>query len=636
MAFFLFAGVLTFLSVGSYLFKQGFQDLVADVREVAETSAVELRSRPATAAAAWLEQRRGAAASRLPGLSMALVPVDRPGGEDVPREDGRIAVGPWTHLDALPTLPSWAGEGSRGVLLAYRPDGDDGETTLVIRAVSPVGGQGREAAVIVDLPVAGAIAERLRESTGVEFASGDVVAIGDVDVQPAGGGVASASDLDPPPAPASSLVLNWVTFFDFTDWESGRTGQLGLSTRVSLVDIYQRVSAAQSLLGNVSVGDLFLVALGVIATMFLIIEFAALVMGFTLARSITGAVHALFLGTQRVRRGDFTYRIPIRNRDQLGELAESFNSMTANMEGLLQQAAEKRRLEEELRIARQIQMTLLPRGSLSMSGVAVTALCVPAREVGGDYYDFFRLSDHRVGFLVADVSGKGVSAALYMAELKGLVLSLCEIHQSPRELLIEANRMITGNLGTSSFITMTYAVLDLQARTFTHARAGHTPLIHVPDATAASGGARMLMPDGMVLGLGLPGIGAIFDGMLEESCIPIATGDIFVLYTDGITEAMNAESDLFGEDRLSRIVEEHGHLQSEELRERIVREVESFVDGSEQHDDMTMVLLKIEEGAPAAEGGQPASSMAAPEFGGGAGVASTPGVRVESDGPERL
>ena len=121
--------------------------------------------------------------------------------------------------------------------------------------------------------------------------------------------------------------------------------------------------------------------------------------------------------------------------DQLGELSVSFNSMTASIEDLLRQAAEKKRLEEELRIAREIQMSLLPQGPLEMPGLSVTALCVPAREVGGDYYDFFRLGDRQLGVLIADVSGKGTSAALYMAELKGLMLSLSQIHRSPRALL---------------------------------------------------------------------------------------------------------------------------------------------------------------------------------------------------------
>jgi hypothetical protein len=230
--------------------------------------------------------------------------------------------------------------------------------------------------------------------------------------------------------------------------------------------------------------------------------------------------------------------------------------MTASIEDLLRQAAEKKRLEEELRIAHEIQMSLLPQGPLLMEGLSVTALCVPAREVGGDYYDFLPLGDQRVGVLIADVSGKGTSAALYMAELKGLVLSLSEIHTSPRDLLIAANRIIAHHLDARSFITMTYAIIDLRARTMTYARAGHTPLIYVP-GVCAQGTPRqvqILVPDGMVVGLKLDN-GEMFARHLVEETIALQPGDLYLLFTDGISEAMNARDDLFGETRLGQLVE---------------------------------------------------------------------------------
>ena len=302
------------------------------------------------------------------------------------------------------------------------------------------------------------------------------------------------------------------------------------------------------------------------------------------------------MGTQRVRQGDFAHRIAVMTRDQLGMLAESFNSMTTSVEDLLQEAAEKKRLEGELRIAREIQMSLLPTGPVTMPGLAVTALSVPAREVGGDYYDFVELGARRLAILVADVSGKGTSAAFYMAELMGLILSLSRIYQSPKQLLIEVNRIISANIDPRSFITMTYAVLDLEAGAFTYARAGHTPVIYVPAGRLGQREAQVLTPDGLVLGLQLEGIEKKFADLLEECSLPVAGGDLLVLFTDGITEAMNERGDLFGESRLSRLIEEHGHLPSEELRERIVQDVEAFVGPADQHDDMTMVVLKIEDG----------------------------------------
>jgi sigma-B regulation protein RsbU (phosphoserine phosphatase) len=244
-------------------------------------------------------------------------------------------------------------------------------------------------------------------------------------------------------------------------------------------------------------------------------------------------------------------------------------------------------------------MSLLPRGPIDVPGLAITALCVPAREVGGDYYDFFRLPQNRLGVLIADVSGKGTSAALYMAELKGLVLSLSQIYFSPRQLLVEVNRIISENLDSRSFITMTYAVLDLDQGFMTFARAGHTPMIHLPARSVETQAARVLVPSGMVVGLRIDGAAEKFEALLEEDRVDLRNGDVIVLYTDGITEAMNPEADLFGDSRLSRIVEEHGHLDSSELRERILREIEAFVGSADQHDDMTMILLKVEHAAAA-------------------------------------
>jgi serine phosphatase RsbU (regulator of sigma subunit) len=269
--------------------------------------------------------------------------------------------------------------------------------------------------------------------------------------------------------------------------------------------------------------------------------------------------------------------------------------MTSSIEDLLQQKAEKERMAQELKTARAIQMSLLPQGPLRMPGLSVTALCVPAREVGGDYYDFLPLDADRLGILIADVSGKGTSAALYMAELKGLMLSLSERHTSPRTLLIEANRIISQHLDSRSFITMTYAVVDLQARTLTYARAGHCPLIYLPAPNGAGPRpVQILAPDGLVLGLKIDN-GEMFERLLQEDTVALAPGDLFVLFTDGMSEAMNPADECFGETRLGELVRDHGHLPSEELRERILREIRAFVGTASQHDDMTMLLLKIDD-----------------------------------------
>jgi phosphoserine phosphatase RsbU/P len=598
IGFFLVGGWLMFLNVTVYLFKDGYDDLIEEVRVMAQSSALEIGRGPRISdAASILARRRTNAQQRYPELSLALVPTYPPGETGERGAPGSITSGPWRHVAPPDVIPAWVMKQREfaGTLAVSPPDAPD-EPELLIRAAMPVGpAPAARYAVVVDLPVDQEVVEKLRDKTGIRA--------GDVTVRsghPLVGRLRSAATAffrreTQPDDRAWSFTRGNVIVLDYHDWRNGETARAHVSLNVRLRDLYTRISSAQPRTGPLNFGEIVLVILFVVAVLFLIIQIVALIMGFALARSITGAVHELFMGTERVRQGDFTHRITIKAQDQLGELATSFNEMTGSIEQLLQTEAEKKRLEEELRIARQIQMSLLPPGPLIVPGMEVAALCVPAREVGGDYYDFLALSEGRVGVLIADVSGKGTSAALYMAELKGLVLALSQIYQSPRDLLIEVNRILSDNLDSRSFITMTYAVIDLNAGTMTSARAGHTPMIYLPASGKNPGSAQVVAPSGMVVGLRLEGVQEKFVELLEEHTLRIAPGDVFVLYTDGVTEAMNADSDLFGEGRLGRLVEEHGHLESSELRERILRDVEAFVDGADQHDDMTMILIKIEE-----------------------------------------
>jgi phosphoserine phosphatase RsbU/P len=608
VAFFLFATLLMFFHVSGYLFKRGIDDVVRDARMVAETTALEVeRERGAETLPAVLDRRVADHQRRYEGLSVALVPVER--AERGPRVPA-LAAGAWRHLDPPGRVPAWIGrEGFEGlVALDERRKGVD--AVLLVRAVVYPSVPSPGYAVVVDMPVDAGVAAEIREATGVELLGVDWRSPARDAERPTSPRRPVAPLAERRGAGGDRWARDWVIFLAVRDWSTGQQGTSSTSVRVSAREIYERMALAQSRIGSVNIGDLFMMVLVFIAVLFLLIEAVALIMGFALAKSITGSVHQLFEGTRRVSAGDFTHRIRIQTRDQLGDLAGSFNEMAASIESLLRETEEKKRLEEELRIAREIQMSLLPSGPLRMPGLALTALCVPAREVGGDYYDFFPLSETSVGLLIADVAGKGTSAALYMAELKGLMLSLSAIHRSPKQLLSEVNRILSAHLDSRSFITMTYAVVDLAARTFTYARAGHTPLIHLRGGDGRRE-ARLLAPDGLVLGLRIDGIAEKFDALLKEVTIPLESGAVFVLYTDGITEAMDSRADLFGEERLQRIIEQHGHLPSDQLRERILREVEAFVGGADQHDDMTMILMKVEEPAPAVLAGSLAAARLA-------------------------
>ena len=177
-----------------------------------------------------------------------------------------------------------------------------------------------------------------------------------------------------------------------------------------------------------------------------------------------------------------------------------------------------------------------------------------------------------------------------MSELKGLMLALSHTERSPRQLLRTVNHLLSEHLDNRSFITATYAVIDLEAMTLTYSRAGHTPLI-----VAADGVAHVLIPDGMVLGLRIPGAADRFDAILEEHCRRLVAGDLIVLYTDGITEAMNPSGDFFGDDALTRLLASATDRDAAAVRERVVRDVRAFVGDAEPHDDMTMVVIKVED-----------------------------------------
>ncbi len=599
ITFGLVSGLMLFGSVSQYIVTTRMRTAVEQAQFLARTCAIELARLSGEAdVEAFLERKQAALATRYPGASLAMVPVGRscPAAEAPavasPLRPSRMAsAGPWPHLEPPREIPAWVACVGFAGLVAYevpRGAGVDAQTQLAIRAAVFADGKTPRFAVVLDLPVDESTAARMREETGIELRD---ISATDPPPPPSRDGARLVALSSGDAAQQRRLQPSWVAMLDFSDWASGRTGQATLSIGMSIGEIYNRLSPAR--LGQMSFGQLLIIVLIVVGILFLFIQFVALIFGLALARSITGSIHELFVGTVQVQKGDFSHKIEVKARDQLGELANSFNTMTSRLTSLLAEMAEKKRLEEELRIARDIQMSLLPQGPLRMPGLQMTAHCSPAREVGGDYYDFFAIDDRRVGILIADVSGKGTSAALYMAELKGLMLSLTQIHTSPRELMVAANRIIADNLDARSFITMTYAVLDMSTRTMTYARAGHTPLIHLT-GRGLGRRARILIPDGMVLGLKFDR-GEKFAACLEEVTLPLTSGDLFVLFTDGISEAMNADEDLFGENRLSTLIEDHAELPFDELRERILREVRDFTGELGPHDDMTLILLKVDE-----------------------------------------
>jgi serine phosphatase RsbU (regulator of sigma subunit) len=546
--FFTLAGVLFTGLVASHLLATEVERQQRDLETVARAavSHVPLGESP-------IKERMKAAEARHPGLSWLAV-------------DGTRTVGAQGDLPSKP--PAWMKEDDFTGLVKL--PGDDR-----LRAMSRRG----TAYVVLDLPVDERLVADLTSRTGIKLLKAHTT------VKSRSAGITIDVKDDEAARTRESVQAEGLLFvaeMPETDWETGEKGSLTRAIEYQPFELIQRLSS-----GTAVTGALLVKIWAAVGAVFAVMYCVALALGLLLARSITRSVHALSHGTERLRQGDFAYQIKVRSRDQLGELAESFNVMARGIDDLLRESAEKERLEEELRIARQIQMSLLPQGRIGVDGLRVAALCMPAAEVGGDYYDLLALSDTRLGVVVADVSGKGTSAALYMAELKGLVLSLSRIYESPGTLLKQANRILSANLDSRSFITMTYAVLDTRTRTMRFARAGHNPLIQLE---AATGRTRVLAPQG--LGLGIDP-GDRFDDILEEAEVPLVAGDHFLFFTDGLSEAMNPSAELFGEQRLRDLLEGAPELASEPLKERILEEVRAFAAGTAQHDDMTMVLLQV-------------------------------------------
>jgi len=251
---------------------------------------------------------------------------------------------------------------------------------------------------------------------------------------------------------------------------------------------------------------------------------------------------------------------------------------------LLEESIEKERLEKELDVAREIQYKIIPEKTPQIKELEISSVFIPAFEVGGDYYDFFELGNERLGFVIADVSGKGISAAFIMAETKGIFESISRLIDSPKEVLTKANEVLRSSLNRKSFVTAIYGLMDLRSGTVYLSRAGHTPALHIRDNKV-----EQIRPDGMGLGLDFT---ENFNCSLQETEIKLKENDILLLFTDGITEAKNSDLEDFGFERFEKIIIEFTGKSIDDLSNSIMKQVTIFSQGNPQHDDITLVIFK--------------------------------------------
>ena len=374
------------------------------------------------------------------------------------------------------------------------------------------------------------------------------------------------------------------------------------SQKSLLLSVQSRISAVWSAVFNRKT-DLSqdAVQIGLIAgvIVFFIVEIISLIIGTTMTRTITGAVHRLYDGTQRVMEGDFSHRIHVTGTDQLAELGKSFNSMTENLEKLLVVAKEKERLQSEIEIAREVQSQLYPRVVPRTRQLNVTAICQPARIVSGDYYDYELIRDSQIALAIGDVAGKGISAALLMATLQSSLrtqlqswLEVAAVAGSgtgngtvvPRvstsQLVSRLNNQLHSYTSSEKYATFLLGVYDEPSGSFSYTNAGHLPPILVRD-----GAGTRLDVNGTV-------VGAFPFSVYGESRVDLRSGDLLVCFTDGITEPENEYGEMFGEDRLVDVVVRNAHRSEQEIIDIVLHSVRQWTASEELQDDMTMLLAR--------------------------------------------
>ena len=318
---------------------------------------------------------------------------------------------------------------------------------------------------------------------------------------------------------------------------------------------------------------------------FLLIEIAALVIGVVLTRAITRTISDLSRATQAVQEGNFSARVPVERRDQLGMLGESFNSMTGSISRLIDEQKQLQRLEHEISIAREVQNQLFPRNFPHVEGVEIEAICRAARSVSGDYYDFIQLTPTHVAIAIADISGKGISAALLMASLQAALRSQLLTpgaeQLSTAELVSRLNKHLIRHTGDDRFATFFVAVYDMSTRRLRYTNAGHLPGFCLSDGKSIH-----LAEGGIVLGV-------TEEYPFEEGSVSVPHDAVIIGYSDGLIEPENDYGEQFGISRLETAAQRVRQSTPRRIAEALMTAAEEWAGTPGQADDMTVIVAKL-------------------------------------------
>jgi sigma-B regulation protein RsbU (phosphoserine phosphatase) len=318
------------------------------------------------------------------------------------------------------------------------------------------------------------------------------------------------------------------------------------------------------------------------AVVFLLVELIGWAIGVTMTRTITGTMHHLYEGTQKVMEGRFSHRIVVRGTDQLADVSASFNSMTANLEQLVSVAKDKERLQSEIEIAQEVQNELYPRLAERSSHLRVAAAFRPARLVSGDYFDYEVARDGRIALAIGDVSGKGISSALLMASIQSCSRTQLghDESQAPAAIVTRLNRHLCASTSLAKYATFCLGLYDESSGTLAYTNAGHVPPILI-----RGGRAERLDVNGTV-------VGAFPDADYEQSSVPLGSGDLLAMPTDGLTEPENEFGEMFGEDRFIDLLVKNAHRSEQDIVDLVLDAIRQWTGSDELQDDITLLLVR--------------------------------------------
>ena len=319
-----------------------------------------------------------------------------------------------------------------------------------------------------------------------------------------------------------------------------------------------------------------------------LISLLGLVGLYFLSRIVIEPFRKILEGVHAISAGDLNSKIDITSQDEFGQLANIFNEMTGRIQESQKGMMEQERMQKEMQVAQEIQHTLLPGEFPQIEGYEIGATYRSAKEVGGDYYDFFWVDPTTLGIVVADVSGKGVPGSMVMTMIRTAMRLEARGNKSASDVLGKVNSHVTSDMKKGMFVTMFYIVLDSRNRAINFASAGHNPMILYRGKTKE---VYFLKPKGFPVGIDLPEEDMFVKNMTLQK-VSLEKNDMMVIYTDGITEAMNNEKQQFGEERLIQVIKDNSHLTPSEFVEKLNESIAQFTQGAEQNDDITVVAIK--------------------------------------------